>query len=99
MEEEKIIKIKENKGFRIVVTDLDNNNILIDSVTDCIVGAVHDFSKDTDTQAALEGFGLTKCSLPIITSAIESLQKIEEKLAIQTLQDLLKKLEKDDERK
>lgn len=75
------MKQKEPKGFRLVITDLDSNEVVEDSVIDCFIGGIsRKDAKDTSTSVQL-----TKCTpLTMIGTVNEA-----KKAAKRSIDDLL----------
>lgn len=59
---------KEFKGFRLVITDLDSNEVLEDSVIDCFIGGIsRNDAKDTTTSVSI-----TRCNPATIMGTVDS---------------------------
>lgn len=62
---------KELKGFRLVITDLDSNEVVEDSVIDCFIGGIsRKDAKDTTTSVSL-----TSCNPVTIMGTADSARK------------------------
>lgn len=72
---------KEFKGLRLVITDLDSNEVVEDSIIDCFIGGIS--RKDAkDTTASVS---LTRCNFVKIMGTVSSARQA----AKRTLADLL----------
>lgn len=68
---------KEFKGFRLVITDLDSNEVVEDSVIDCFIGGIsRKEAKDTTTSVSI-----TRCNSVTIMGTVDSAKKSGEKNA------------------
>ena len=62
---------KEFKGFRLVITDLDSNEVVEDSVIDCFIGGIsRKDAKDTTTSMSI-----TRCNPVTIMGTVSSAKK------------------------
>lgn len=65
------MKQKEFKGLRLVITDLDSNEVVEDSVIDCFIGGIsRKDAKDTATSVAI-----TRCNPVKIMGTVGSAKK------------------------
>lgn len=62
---------KKFKGLRLVITDLDSNEVVEDSVIDCFIGGIsRKDAKDTTTSVSI-----TRCTPKTIIGAVNSAKK------------------------
>lgn len=62
---------KEFKGLRLVITDLDSNEVVEDSVIDCFIGGIsRKDAKDTTTSVSI-----TMCNPITIMGTVDSARK------------------------
>ena len=62
---------KEFKGFRLVITDLDSNEVVEDSVIDCFIGGIsRKDAKDTTTSVTI-----TRCNPVTIMGTVSRREK------------------------
>lgn len=62
---------KEFKGLRLVITDLDSNEVVEDSVIDCFIGGIsRKDAKDTTTSVSI-----TRCNPITIIGTVNSAKK------------------------
>ena len=62
---------KEFKGLRLVITDLDSNEVVEDSVIDCFIGGIsRKDAKDTTTLVSI-----TRCNHVTIMETVSSARK------------------------
>lgn len=62
---------KEFKGLRLVITDLDSNEVVEDSVIDCFIGGIsRKDAKDTTTLVSI-----TRCNPITIMGTVSSARK------------------------
>lgn len=62
---------KEPKGFRLVITDLDSNEVVEDSVIDCFIGGISRKEKENTTTSV----SITKCNAITIMGTVNSARK------------------------
>lgn len=62
---------KESKGFRLVITDLDSNEVVEDSVIDCFIGGI----SRKDAENTTTSVRLTKCNPLTIMGTVNSAKK------------------------
>lgn len=62
---------KEPKGFRLVITDLDSNEVVEDSVIDCFIGGISRKEKESTTTSV----SITKCKAITIMGTANSARK------------------------
>lgn len=79
---------KEFKGLRLVITDLDNNEVVEDSVIDCFIGGIsRKDAKDTTTSVSL-----TRCNSVTIMGTVSSARKAAKRALANLLNDAPEKV-------
>lgn len=74
---------KEFKGLRLVITDLDSNEVVEDSVIDCFIGGIsRKDAKDTTTSVSI-----TRCNLVKIMGTVDSAKKAAKRTLANLLND------------
>ena len=79
---------KESKGLRLVITDLDSNEVVEDSVIDCFIGGIsRKDAKDTTTSVSL-----TRCNSVTIMGTVNSAKKAAKRTLANLLNDAPEKV-------
>lgn len=79
---------KEFKGFRLVITDLDSNEVVEDSVIDCFIGGIsRKEAKDTTTSVSI-----TRCNSVTIMGTVDSAKKAAKRTLANLLNDAPEKV-------
>ena len=74
---------KEFKGLRLVITDLDSNEVVEDSVIDCFIGGISmKDAKDTTTSVSI-----TRCNPITIMGTVNSAKKAAKRSVANLLND------------
>lgn len=74
---------KEFKGLRLVITDLDSNEVIEDSVIDCFIGGIsRKDEKDTTTSVSI-----TRCAPVTIMGTVSSARKAAKRTLANILND------------
>lgn len=77
------MKQKEFKGLRLVITDLDSNEVVEDSVIDCFIGGIsRKDAKDTTTSVSI-----TRCNPVKIMGTVDSAKKAAKRTLANLLND------------
>ena len=63
---------KEFKGLRLVITDLDSNEVVEDSVIDCFIGGI---SRKEDAEGTTTSVSITRCNPVTIMGTVSSAEK------------------------
>lgn len=75
---------KEFKGLRLVITDLDSNEVVEDSVIDCFIGGIsRKDAKDTTTSMSI-----TRCKAVTIMGTVGSARKAAKRTLANLLNDV-----------
>ena len=75
---------KEFKGLRLVITDLDSNEVVEDSVIDCFIGGIsRKDAKDTTTSVSI-----TRCNPITIMGTVDSAKKAAKRSLANLLNDV-----------
>lgn len=79
---------KKFKGLRLVITDLDSNEVLEDSVIDCFIGGIsRKDAKDTTTLVSI-----TRCNPITIMGTVNSARKAAKRSVDNMLNDAPEKM-------
>lgn len=79
---------KEFKGLRLVITDLDSNEVVEDSVIDCFIGGIsRKDAKDTTTSVSI-----TRCNSITIMGTVDSARKAAKRTLANLLNDAPEKV-------
>lgn len=79
---------KEFKGLRLVITDLDSNEVVEDSVIDCFIGGKsRKDAKDTTTSVSI-----TRCNSITIMGTVDSARKAAKRTLANLLNDAPEKV-------
>ena len=79
---------KEPKGFRLVITDLDSNEVVEDSIIDCFIGGIsRKDAEDTTTSVSL-----TRCNPITIMGTVNSARKAAKRTLANLLNDAPEKI-------
>lgn len=79
---------KEFKGFRLVITDLDSNEVVEDSVIDCFIGGIsRNDAKDTTTSVSL-----MRCNPVTVMATVDSARKAGKRTLANLLNDAPEKV-------
>lgn len=79
---------KEPKGLRLVITDLDSNEVVEDCVIDCFIGGIsRKDAKDTTTSVSL-----TRCNSVTIMGTASSARKAAKRTLANLLNDAPEKV-------
>lgn len=79
---------KEFKGLRLVITDLDSNEVVEDSVIDCFIGGIsRKDAKDTTTSMSI-----TRCKAVTIMGTVGSARKAAKRTLANLLNDVPEKV-------
>ena len=79
---------KEFKGLRLVITDLDSNEVVEDSVIDCFIGGIsRKDAKDTTTSMSI-----TRCNSITIMGTVDSARKAAKRMLANLLNDAPEKV-------
>lgn len=62
---------KEFKGLRLVITDLDNNEVVEDSVIDCFIGGL----SRKDAENTTTSVSITRCNSITVMGTVNSARK------------------------
>lgn len=79
---------KEFKGLRLVITDLDSNEVVEDSVIDCFIGGIsRKDAKDTTTSMLI-----TRCNAVTTMGTVDSARKAAKRTLANLLNDAPEKV-------
>lgn len=79
---------KEFKGLRLVITDLDSNEVVEDSVIDCFIGGIsRKDAKDTTTSVSI-----MRCNSITIMGTVDSARKAAKRTLANLLNDAPEKV-------
>lgn len=79
---------KEFKGLRLVITDLDSNEVVEDSIINCFIGGIsRKDAKDTTTSVSI-----TRCNSITIMGTVDSARKAAKRTLANMLNDAPEKV-------
>lgn len=79
--------IKHEKGFRLIVKDIETGDIIINEAINVLVGG---WAKKTSAGAVGAAMVVTACNAPTIVSAVESAEEAVEQARLSTVEEALK---------
>lgn len=79
---------KEFKGFRLVITDLDSNEVVEDSVIDCFIGGI----SRKDAKDTTNSVSITRCNPVTIMGTVDSARKAAKRTLANLLNDVPEKV-------
>lgn len=79
---------KEFKGLRLVITDLDNNEVVEDSVIDCFIGGI----SRRDSENVTTSVSITRCTPTTIMGTASSARKAAKRTLANLLNDAPEKM-------
>lgn len=79
---------KEFKGLRLVITDLDNNEVVEDSVIDCFIGGISRKDAENTTTSVL----ITRCNPITIMGTVNAARKAAKRSVDNILNDAPEKI-------
>lgn len=79
---------KEFKGLRLVITDLDSNEVVEDSVIDCFIGGI----SRKDAKDITTAVSITRCNPVTIMGTVDSARKAAKRTLANLLNDVPEKV-------
>lgn len=79
--------IKHEKGFRLIVKDIETGDIIINEAINALIGG---WAKKTSVGAVGAAIVITACNTPTIVSAVDSCEKAVKQAKLSTIENTLK---------